>query len=386
MKIGVIGAGLTGCALARLLTGRRHKVIIFEKNYRIGGLCVSNRHENGLLYEPYGARTFHTAEDKIREFALKYSRFNGYRHRKGIVIEGKLLPFPITRETISLLSAAGKIKKELKSRPKEIDRSNFETACISIFGPTLYKYFISNYSRRMWGRSPKELSAHWAPKRLVLRDDDTGGLFKNEWQGLPIEGYSVWLERMIEGIDVETGVEVVDTKNFDMVVSTAPIDEIAGYRYGRLEYRSLKFIYTCVEDWEDDRYGTINLPQHRRFIRKCNFKVLHRLVSAKNLIQYQQPCDVDSGGIPMYPVHTERNELLFRRYLSYVVSLTNLCPAGRLGLFEYLDMDEAIAYAIQIVPLIEKYRELPPQERREALMKVRRTAYDESNHSGRFKN
>lgn len=372
MKIGVIGAGLTGCALARLLTKRGHKVIIFEKNNRIGGLCVSDRHKNGLLYEPYGARTFHTADDKVKEFALKYSRFNGYRHHKGIVIERKLLPFPITSDGVFSLSAAKKIKQEFRARPKIVDRTNFETACISIFGQTLYEYFISNYTYRMWGISPRKLSGHWVSKRLILRDDDTQGLFKGEWQGLPVGGYTVWLEKMIEGIDAELGVKAINIKDFDMIASTASIDEVAGYRYGHLEYRSLKFKYTCIEAWEDDRYGTINLPQHRKFIRKCNFKVLHRRKKAKNFIQYQQPCAVSNGNVPMYPVHTERNELLFRKYLSYAAALTNFCPAGRLGLFEYFDMDEAIACAMQLVPFIEEYHKLTPQKRMETIMKLKR--------------
>lgn len=386
MKIGILGAGLTGCALARLLVDRGHLVILLEKNDRIGGLCISERSENGLLYEPYGARTFHTSDNQVKMFALRYSPFNGYQHRKGIIIEETLLPFPISRNAIALLPSASKIMQELEVRPKEIDRSNFETACISLFGPTLYAYFISNYTQRMWGIVPKQLSSHWVSKRLVLRDCDTTVLFQNEWQGLPEEGYSLWLERMIRGIPAETGVARCSTKKFDIVVSTTPIDQIAGYRYGRLDYRSLKFIYKPDEAWEDLKYGTINLPQHQKFIRKCNFKVLHRKLHSPDLIQYQEPCAADNDNIPMYPVHTENNESLFKKYLSYIVSLPNLCPAGRLGLFEYLDMDEAIRQAIQLVPFIEKYNDLLPQRRIEELMRVRKLHYDETNHSRCFTN
>lgn len=385
MNIGIVGAGLTGCTLARLLVDRGHTVILFEKKNRIGGLCVSQRHENGSLYEPYGARTFHTANRQVKMFALRYSHFNGYRHRKGIIIKNRLLPFPITVNAIALLPDSDNIIGELELRPQEVDYSNLETASISLFGPTLYEYFICNYTRRMWGIAPSELSAYWVPNRLVLRECNTEEIFKDEWQGLPIEGYSAWLERMTEGIPVKTGVDRINTQDFDVVISTAPIDEMAGYRYGRLEYRSLKFIYTSFETWENDRYGTINLPEHPRFIRKCNFRILHREANISDFIQYQEPCAAGDSNIPMYPVQTKRNELLFQKYLSYMVSLPNLCPAGRLGLFEYLDMDEAVSCAMKLVPFIEKYNEFPPKQRMQELIKIKRHSYYESNQSRSFK-
>jgi UDP-galactopyranose mutase len=309
---------------------------------------------------------------------MEYSLFNGYRHRKGVIIDNQLFSFPITRSAVDRLPKAEQVARELSTRPTEIDRTNFETACLSIFGPTLYGYFISNYTRKMWGIAPAELSAHWAPDRLELRDEETDELFKQEWQGLPVDGYSVWLERMIEGIPVETGVEAMDARAFDMVVSTARIDETAGWRHGRLAYRSLRFTYATDETWEDDRYGTINLPQHSRFIRKCNFKVLHRQPRARSLIQYQEPQDASDGRIPMYPVHTGDNEQLFRKYLSHIVSLPNLCPAGRLGLFEYFDMDEAVSCAMKLVPIVEGYRDMPPQKRMDELMKLRKFRDDEA--------
>ncbi|MFH1640373.1 MAG: UDP-galactopyranose mutase [Candidatus Omnitrophota bacterium] len=372
MKIGIIGAGLTGCTLARLLVDRGHRVFIFEKNERIGGLCISDRNEDGLLYEPFGPRIFHTADDKIKGFALKYSDFNGYRHRKGVIIEGKLFPYPINMNTVKLLPNAGRIIQELKERPKETNHLNFETACISIFGKTLYEYFVSNYTRKMWGIDPQKLSSHWTPKRLALRECNTEELFKDEWQGLPVSGYSVWLERMIEGIPVQVKVNKIDIKKFDIVVSTAPIDEISAYRYGKLNYRSSKFTYAVAEAWEEERYGGINLPQHPRFIRKTNFRILYRKKNLSNFIQYQEPCAANNGEIPMYPIHTAEDEELFQKYLSYTVSLPNLCPAGRLGIFEYLDMDEAVACAKKLVPLVEKYRDLSMQERKSRLNKIRR--------------
>ncbi len=379
MKIGVIGAGLTGCSLARLLVRRGHTVVLLEKSHRVGGLCISDRHDSGLLYEPYGARTFHTDNEDVSQFALEHASFNGYRHRKGMIINDRLFGFPITRSAIDRLPKAAQIAQELSNRPAQVDTANFETACLSIFGQTLYDYFISNYTRKMWGLDPAQLSSHWVPDRLELREEETAELFKKEWQGLPVDGYSAWIEQMIGQIPVETGVETLDASEFDMVVSTARIDETTGWLYGRLAYRTLQFTYTTDEAWEDDRYGSINLPQHPQYIRKCNFKVLHRKLQAGNLIQHQEPMAVADGQIPMYPVHTGDNERLFRKCLSHVVGLPNLCPAGRLGLFEYFDMDEAVLCAMRLVPIIEHYRDIPPHRRMEELMKLRKFQDDETN-------
>jgi UDP-galactopyranose mutase len=362
MKILVVGAGLSGCSMARLLKDAGHDVSILEKESHVGGLCMTRVSENGLKYEPFGAHTFHTRHGAVRDFVLRFDQFNGYVHRKGMILNGRLFPFPITLRAIKELPEAARIFQELKERPEEIDRRNFETACVSIFGPTMYRYFIHNYTSKMWGCDPRHLSAEWAPSRLTMGEDGDDRCFKNQWQGLPCHGFSFLLERMIEGIPIQLNTRTFDPARYALVISSAPIDEIMRFKFGRLQYRSLEFYYKRNESWEKRDYGTINLPQHPTAIRKCNFAVLHKAQTDRTLIQYQQPLDYDDQHAPMYPVSNEKNASLFDRYLSELTR-TNICPLGRLGLFKYLDMDKAVLHSFEMLPIALDYLSLPPTER-----------------------
>ena len=370
MKILIMGAGLSGCSIARLLKDRGHTVSLIEKEGRVGGLCITKVNEDGIKYEPFGARTFHSKNPRIKAFITKFDKFNGYIHKKGMIINGKLFPFPITKEAINNFEERGEILRELKKRPNKIDRTNFETASISIFGKTLYEYFIKNYTTKMWGMDPENLTAEWASKRLKLSEDNREGAFKDEWQGLPIHGYSFLLSKIIENIQVALNTSEFRPNDNDIVISSGPIDKFMKFKFGKLQYRSLRFYYKKNEEWENEDYGTINLPQHPRYIRKCNFKILHKQKSRHNLIQYQQSIAADKNNIPMYPINTEKSNKIFDKYLKEICKSKNICPIGRLGLFKYLNMDSAIEVAFEMAPIVEDYLDLRPIDRYEKIKNI----------------
>jgi UDP-galactopyranose mutase len=215
----------------------------------------------------------------------------------------------------------------------------------------------------MWGVHPSKLTADWAPKRLELREDNNKGLFEDQWQGLPLEGYSKFIENILAGIPVKLRTTGFNAHEFDVVAYSGPIDRILSYKYGELRYRSLMFSYKNDEPWDKEEYGTINLPQHPEFIRKCNFKVLHKQVSKHNYIQYQEPIEANGTNVPMYPIHTPSDNERFFIYLKELCSQGNVCPIGRLGLYKYLDMDKAVEVAFDMVDIIENYLLLNGEER-----------------------
>jgi UDP-galactopyranose mutase len=369
MKILIIGAGLSGCTIARLLKDKGHYVSLIEKNNHVGGLCITRVNEDGLKYEPFGARTFHTKSKKAQEFITRFDKFNGYVHRKGIIINNKLFPLPITKVSINNFEGKEQIFQELENRPEIIDRTSFKTAAISVFGKTLYSYFIENYTTKMWGTDPYNLPAEPLIKRLELRETHHDELFLNQWQGIPVNGYSFLIEKIAEGIPIELNTSCFNQDDYDVVVSSAPLDQISDFKFGKLQYRSLRFHYKKNEVWENDSYGTINLPQHPKYMRKCNFKIFHKVESRHNLIQYQEPVDADNN-IPMYPLNSERNELIFNKYLEEICN-SNICPIGRLGNFKYLDMDKAIMNAFDMVPVVENYLNLTSEERFKIIKEIR---------------
>ncbi|MFX0142298.1 MAG: UDP-galactopyranose mutase [Candidatus Hodarchaeota archaeon] len=370
MRILIIGAGLSGCTAARLLKDKKHDIFIIEKKEIVGGLCITKIGFDNLKYEPYGSKIFHSKNPEVIKFISKFDDFNGYNHRKGIIINGKLFQFPINRESINKFEKRDLILDELKNLPKEIDKSNFEKACISIFGNTLYNCFIKNYTLKMWGVEPKNLTAEWAISRLEFRNDSEDKLFKDQWQGVPKKGYSNLLEKMIKDIPLSLSTSKYNSNGYDIIVSSSPIDEILDYKFGRLQYRSIRFDYKIGGLWENDRYGTINLPQHSKYIRKCNFNIIHKQKSSKYLIQFQEPIAADENNMPMYPINTEENNEIFDKYLKEICK-TNICPIGRLGLFKYLDMDKTIEIVFKMLPIIENYLELNSKERYHRIKEIR---------------
>jgi len=364
MKIKIMGAGLTGCSLARMLADAGHDVVMHEQLPVIGGLCRTEVNPDGLLFEPCGARTFHTSISHVWDFVKKFATFNGYIHHKGTIVNGMVLSFPISMHVIEMLPQRRQIEGELAKRPDKPDTTNFETYSVSVFGPTLYRLFIENYTRKMWGIEPRQLAASWAPKRLELREGEGDELFAGQWQGLPVGGYTVFLENMVAGIRSVMSSTDAGAAGFDIVVSSAPIDALLNYRFGKLPYRSLRFDYARDGPWEDERYGTINLPgAETKYIRKANFKILHQQRSEHNYIQYQEPIAYNGTNIPMYPINTPENDVLFDRYLKEVVKSPKLIPTGRLGLYKYLDMDKAVAVSFKLASLIEEYPGLDAKSR-----------------------
>jgi len=363
MNILVAGAGITGCTIARLLKDDGQNVCLNEKLSHIGGLCYTTVSPNGFLYEPYGSRVMHSKNEKVKEFVKKFTTLNNYRHNKGMIIKNHLYHYPINISDIKKMPENKHILRELKNLPEVPDNSNFENYEISKFGKTLYELFIYNYTKKMWGIEPRELMVEWANGRLELRENKSE-LFDEEWQGIPKEGYTNFLNNVISGITVNFKMSTIkNNDNYDLILFTGRIDELCRYKHGVLPYRSMLFDYKQNEEWECDDYGTINLPDHERYIRKANFKILYNRTSSCNWIQYQLPIDSKKNDLPMYPVNTSENYELYKKYLSEICSNDNIVPMGRLGLYKYLNMDEAILLAMQMKELIYSWKLINKEER-----------------------
>lgn len=368
MKIAVIGGGLSGCTLARLLKDRGHAVVIFEKNNKLGGLCATDTHR-GRVYQLFGPHSFHTKKKAVKKFVLRFSRFSNYIHYVGSCIDGKIVPYPLSYETITLLPERNTIAKEIARLPASPDMSNFETCMRSLLGRTLYEKFIKNYTAKFWGISPKKLSAEWAMKRVEIRKDNDLGYFKKEWQGLPVSGYTPLLEKMTFDLEVRYNSAVNDYKKlkYDLIVSTMPIDELLRFQFGRLQYRSTRFTINFREKhWENEKYGCINFPAaDSAYIRKTNYDLVYQAPrSASCIVGYEYP----DGEQRTHPFFTVGSKKTLQRYLVSVAKIKNVIPVGRLGLFRYYDMDEAVEWCLNNVGAIERYKDLTFEERMKLLM------------------
>lgn len=362
MRVLIVGAGITGCVLARLMMDLGNEVNIIEKTNHIGGLCYTTKSPNGIFYEPFGAHAFHTNDTQIKKFVKRFSEFNNYKHEKGIIIKGKLLHFPLSKESILEMDKSKQIFMELEKRPATPDLTNFETYAISTFGPTLYKLFMHNYSTKMWGLEPKYLTTEYIKNRIELKEEKTH-IFNDKFQGLPIKGYTEFFQNMIKDIPLNLMENEYNDSLYDLILMSGRIEELFHFEHGALKYRSLHFHYEENGNWENNKYGSINLPDHDHFIRKVNFKIMHQQKTSESWIQYQTPISSNNDNLPLYPIYTKNNIELFRLYLKQACKSNKVIPVGRLGLYKYLEMGQAISLAMNMVPLIKKWKKLRPKER-----------------------
>src|SRR2546421_269863 len=252
-RVLIVGAGLTGCTLGWRLAQEGVETVLLERADVPGGL-IRSEHMEGVLYEPHGSHIFHTEDKEVWDLANSMTPFRDYRHRVDIIVEGKILNWPILLSDIDAQSRSEDIKRELEER-KGIDAAaraqaaNFEEWCLELMGPILYERYVKPYTQKHWGRPPSELSASWAPRRVAVRWDNDPYLFPDVHQGWPGTpgGYTDLIEGLLDRPEIEcrTGTAVdldgVDgqVRDGDAVVITAPLDSFCGERLGRLEWRGV---------------------------------------------------------------------------------------------------------------------------------------------------
>lgn len=361
----VVGGGLTGCTIAHCLALAGVQTVVVERQDAAGGL-VRSEHLQGVLYEPHGSHIFHTDDAEVWELANQMTPFRPYRHRVDIFVDGAIYNWPILLSDLKSQSKSEEIFAELESR-RDVDpkarsaASDFEQWCLDLMGPTLYERYIRPYTEKQWGRPPRELSAQWAPSRVSVRWDDDPYLFHDEFQGWPAgpNGYADLIDGLLDdgAIELRTGVDVTlqnvarhaEDVGADALVLTCPLDAFAGECFGRLEWRGIAVRSVHIPHLEHAQgamvvnYPALEFP----FIR------IHETKHASG-----QQCEgtvlgFEFTGAPArhYPVETERNTSLNRRYKAHigeVLGHERTYFAGRLANYVYIDMDDCMRQAMDV--------------------------------------
>jgi UDP-galactopyranose mutase len=362
-RVLVVGAGLTGCTLAHRLAREGVESLLLERAEVPGGL-IRSEHLEGVLYEPHGSHIFHTEDEEVWELANRMTPFRPYRHRVDIVVEGKVLNWPILLSDIDAQSRSEEIKAELEER-RDVEpearaaAANFEEWCLDLMGPILYERYIKPYTEKQWGRPARELSAQWAPRRVSVRWNNDPYLFPDPFQGWPAgpNGYTDIIDGLLDDplIQLRTGVDVtledVDRHareaEADLIVLTCPLDVFAGERFGRLDWRGIIVRSVHVPHVEYAQgamvvnYAALEYP----FIR------IHETKHASG-----QQCEgtvlgFEFTGAPTryYPIETDRNRSLNDRYQDYLreqIGARRTFFAGRLANYVYIDMDDCMRQAL----------------------------------------
>jgi UDP-galactopyranose mutase len=340
----IVGTGLYGLTIARLLHDAGKKVFVIDKRAHIGGNCASCN-INGIDVHLYGPHVFHTNNDIAWDFISRFDNFRQFTHKVLSNHNNQIYDFPINLRTMQGVYGHG-IKKPMM----QPDNSNLETYCISQIGKKLYKMFIKEYTEKQWGCKASELPASII-KRIPVRMNYNDSYFNDFYQGIPVNGWNKLFEKMLSGIDFELNTNFNDVKNglwFNNIIYTGAIDEYFNYSEGRLDWRSLEFEiegYT-VKDFQG--ISVMHFPEKKHpFTRITEFKHFNPFNEAFNkdytIISKEFP---SVNNEPYYPIESEKNLSLLLKYQHLALKETNIFFGGRLGTYKYNDMDTTVINAI----------------------------------------
>jgi UDP-galactopyranose mutase len=349
----IVGAGFAGSIIARELAEADHQVHIIDRRPHIGGNAYDELDSNNLLIHRYGPHIFHTNSKRIFDYLSRFTQWHPYEHRVRSIINNRSYPFPINRDTLNQLydlnldeASAADYFKQVRE-PREPIRTS-EDVILNSVGRDLYEKFFLNYTRKQWGLEPSQLKAGVAA-RIPVRTNTDDRYFTDIFQVMPLHGYTKMFECMLDhpNIHIDLGIdfaEVRDDHKRQHTIYSGPIDAYFDYRFGRLPYRSLRFEHEHMENVEQFQpVGTVNYPNDHAYTRITEFKHLTGQSHSGTSIVREYP---QSEGDPYYPIPSDTNETLFKRYEALIKAEPNVTFVGRLAQYRYYNMDQVVGAAL----------------------------------------
>lgn len=355
----VVGSGFFGSTIANLAADQLGlKVLVLEKRSHVGGNAYSETDPiTGVEVHKYGSHIFHTNQKEIWEYIHKFTEINNYRHKVKAIHAGQNYDFPINLSTLSKFFKSNynpQAARDLFNEFKSIypNPQNFEEKAISMIGVELYEAFIKNYTYKQWQVDPKKLPSSII-SRIPTRANFNSDYFDDEYQGIPIDGYTAWINQMLnhEGITVELGLDFFKSKNSfqesKLIVYTGPIDRYFNYEFGHLGWRTLDFELDRMNVSDFQGVAVMNYPDlDVNYTRIHEFKHLtpSRVVD-QTLIMREYSRVAQRDDEPYYPINTAVDRDKLDKYRELASLERRVLFGGRLGSYKYLDMHMAIASA-----------------------------------------
>lgn len=351
----IVGCGLFGSVFAQKQTQRGKRVLIIEKRNHIGGNCYTEQIE-GINVHKYGPHIFHTDNLEVWNYVNRFSSFNNFINRPKVCYKNKIYSFPVNLMTLYQLYGV-KTPSEAKSKLDEVaipsqNPQNLEDWILSQVGPEIYEIFIKGYTKKQWQKEPADLPASLI-KRLPIRLTFNDNYFNDQYQGVPVGGYTKMFEQMLQGVEIKLDTDYFDDRSCwdsiaETIVYTGKIDECFDYKFGELEYRGLHFENEILEgDYQGN--AVINYTQESiPFTRTIEHKHFEFGQQPKTVITREFPASCQKDDIPYYPVNTKANNTQYECYREEAEDKKTLILGGRLGAYKYLDMDDVILSAMNV--------------------------------------
>lgn len=353
----IVGSGLFGATFAHQATQRGKKCLVVEKRNHIGGNIYCDKVENIIVHK-YGAHIFHTSNKKVWDYVNSFCEFNNYINSPVANYKGELYNMPFNMNTFTKLWGVvtpQQAKEKIDEQRKVVsgEPKNLEEQAISLVGTDIYEKLIKGYTEKQWGHSCTELPS-FIIKRLPVRYTFDNNYFNDRYQGIPIGGYNVIIEKMLEGCDVRLGVDFDENRDelFNLgekIVYTGTIDKYFNYKYGPLEYRSVRFENEILDTPNYQGVAVMNYTEREiPFTRIIEHKHFDKdsSVSEKTVISREYPSTWELGMEPYYPVNDDKNQAVYAKYAEDAQKEENVIFGGRLAEYKYYDMDKVIESAL----------------------------------------
>ena len=360
----VVGAGFFGLTIAERTAAELGKrVLVLDRRSHLGGNAYSeNEPETGIEIHRYGAHLFHTSNERVWDYVNRFTAFTGYQHRVFTISKQRVYPMPINLATICEYFGqhltplqARRLVREQAAEVAGVQAENLEQKAISLIGRPLYEAFVRGYTEKQWQTDPRDLLPDII-SRLPVRYTFDNRYFNDRYEGLPVDGYTAWLQNMAAhpNIDVRLGVDYFDVRSAipagTAIVYTGALDRYFDYCDGELGWRTLDFEQevldigdfqgTSVMNYADNDVPWTRIHEFRHFHPERDYPT-DRTVIVK---EYSRQARRDDE--PYYPINTPSDRRILQRYRDRADAEPGVLFGGRLGTYQYLDMHMAIASAL----------------------------------------
>ena len=365
----IVGAGLYGSVFAHEMSKLGKTCCMIDKRDHIAGNIFTSE-KRGIQVHEYGAHIFHTSDKRVWDYVNEFAEFNHYVNSPMAIYKDEIYNLPFNMNTFSKLwgvktpqQAKDKIQEQIEAL-NITEPQNLEEQALSLAGCDVYEKLVKGYTEKQWGRDCKELPA-FIIKRLPFRFTYDNNYFNDRYQGIPIGGYTQIVEKLIDGIYLELGIdyksfcrkqetnkaEGKEYISFDKVLYTGMIDEFFDYKLGTLEYRSLRFEKEDMPECDNFQGNAVVNYTEREvpYTRIIEHKHFEFGKGEGTIITKEYPVEWKPGDEPYYPVNNEKNDALFAKYQELAAEEKNVIFGGRLGGYKYYDMDKVILAALEMV-------------------------------------
>lgn len=355
----IVGSGLFGSIFAYEANKKGKKCLLIDKRNHIAGNIYCKEVE-AINVHKYGAHIFHTSNKEVWDYINNFAEFNRYTNSPVAIYKDELYNMPFNMNTFNKLwgvktpaEAKAKIAEQLAeiniTKPK-----NLEEQAIKLVGKDIYEKLVKGYTEKQWGTRATELPT-FIIKRLPVRFTYDNNYFNDKYQGIPIGGYTKIIEKMLQGIEVKLNTDFFENREeleslAEKIVFTGMIDEFYDYKFGTLEYRSLKFEHEILNEENHQGNAVVNYTEYEvPYTRIIEHKHFEYGTQTKTVITREYPAKWNKGDEPYYPINNEKNNEMYNKYKELADKEAKVIFGGRLAEYKYYDMHNVIEQALKCV-------------------------------------